>query len=689
MRIPVHSRLAAKFVALVVGILALTLLINANWIVQRQTDLLQEQLLERGRLVGHTLSHVSIEAILARDFTMLGSYVRDASQRQDIVFSIILDKQDIPLTNYFDAASPLVRKLAAGQEFRSAAEVLNAARQSSSIEIEEFPILERGIFLGSAIIGISRARLERDLHDFLITQLLIYSAIIIFLSLAIYLVFHFNVLRPIMCLIEGSERIAKGNYEKAVEINSGDELGHLAATFNGMMGKVSEDRDLLNLQANFDDLTGLPNRIHATEKLGAEIARAEREKHSFAIIFIDLDNFKYVNDTMGHHAGDQLLEALSQRLSSALRETDVIARLGGDEFLVILPTAAQPAEGGEVAQRLIDSLNDPIRIANREIFIRCSMGIAIYPTDGHSADELMANADNAMYQSKLSSTENFSYFAPEMNLAIKERLELENDLHLALDREQFKLHFQPIIEANGRTPIGAEALLRWNHPERGLISPLTFVPLAESTGQIIPIGQWVLNTAMQATRDLLERGIDPGHITVNVSRIQLTKDFEKIVQNALDDANLPPSRLRLELTESALIESSGELPEMLHRLHSIGVKLVLDDFGTGFSSLNYLKHFPFHTLKIDKSFTDNVPDNESDSSLVRGIIAMSSSLGLNVVAEGVEYEHQYRFLFGSGVEQMQGFLFARPMTITDYRDYLRQFMQGPEKVEAIQKKLIS
>jgi diguanylate cyclase (GGDEF)-like protein len=689
MQIPARSKLAVKFVALVVGILTFTLLINANWFIQRQQDLLKEQLLERSRLVGHNLSHVSIEAILARDFTLLGDYVRDASQRQDIVFSIILDKQDIPLTNYFDAASPLVRKLAAGREFRSAAAVLNAARQSPSIEIEEFPILERGTFLGSAIIGISRDQLERDLHDFLITQLLIYSVIIIFLSLAIYLVFHLNVLRPIIHLIEGSERIAQGNYENPVEVSSGDELGHLAETFNSMMGKVSDDRDLLNLQANFDGLTGLPNRVHATERLSAEIKRAEREKHSFAIIFIDLDNFKYVNDTMGHRAGDQLLEALSQRLSSALRESDVIARLGGDEFLVILPTASRPAEGGEIAQRLVESLGDPIRISNREIFIRCSMGIAIYPTDGHSADELMANADNAMYQSKLSSTEHYSYFAPEMNQAIKERLELEHDLHLALDRQQFKLHFQPIIEADGRTPIGAEALLRWHHPERGQIPPFTFIPLAEATGQIVPIGRWVLNNALQAIRDLLERGIDPGHITVNVSRIQLTKDFAQTVQKALDDANLPPHRLRLELTESALIENCGELPDMLHKLHTIGVKLVLDDFGTGFSSLNYLKHFPFHTLKIDKSFTDNVPDNESDASLVRGIIAMSSSLGLNVVAEGVEYEHQYRFLFGSGVEQMQGYLFARPMTIDNYQDYLRQFMQGPEKVETIKNKLIS
>ncbi len=680
-QMPARSHLAVKFVALVVGILSLTLLVNANWFIQRQEVVLQKQLLERGRLVGQTLANVSVEAILSYDFTLLGSYVQNSSHEQDIVFSIILDKNDKPLTNYFDAASPLIHELADGREFKSAADVLQAAKQSPSIRIEAFSIVERGNMLGRAVIGISRTRLEQELREFYTTQLLIYCIIIIFLSMGIYLVFHFNVLRPIIQLIAGSKRIAKGNYDQPVEISSRDEMGSLAAAFNSMMQKVSEDRTLLNLQANFDDLTGLPNRTHATERLSAEIARATRNNNSFAIIFIDLDNFKYVNDTMGHMAGDKLLAALSRRFNSVLRESDVIARLGGDEFLVILPTASRPSEAGDVAQRLIDSLRDPILIGNREVYIRCSMGIALHPADGKNADELMANADNAMYQSKLSRTEHFSFFAPEMNRAIRERMELEHDLHLALEKGQFMLYFQPIINTTTRQSIGAEALLRWHHPERGLIHPITFIPLAEATGRIIPIGQWILHKALEAVRDLLEQGIDPGYVAVNVSRVQLTSDFEETVQKALDDTNLTPSRLRIEVTESSLMEHFGELPEILRRLNAIGVKLILDDFGTGYSSLNYLKHFPFHTLKIDKGFIDRVPDNEADASLVRGIIAMSHSLGLDIIAEGIEHEHQYRFLYGSGIDTMQGFLFARPMSLDLFRNYLLHPEQSDKLVQ--------
>ncbi len=378
---------------------------------------------------------------------------------------------------------------------------------------------------------------------------------------------------------------------------------------------------------------------------------------------------------MGHMVGDKLLEALSYRFRSVLRESDIIARLGGDEFLLILPTSDRPSQSKEVACRLSNSLTDPIMVGDREIFIRCSMGIAFYPNDGLSAAELMANADNAMYQSKLSHTENISFFAPEMNRAIKERLELEHDLYLALDRDEFVLYYQPIFNAAENRMIGAEALLRWNHPERGIIHPLLFIPLAESTGRILSIGEWTLNNTLQTARNLLEQGLNPGFITVNVSRVQLTRDFEGIVQRTLKHANLPPSRLRLEVTESALMEHYGELPDMLRRLDNLGVKLVLDDFGTGFSSLNYLKHFPFHTLKIDKSFIDNVPDNEDDASLVRGIIAMSKSLGLNIVCEGVEREDQNRFLIGSGVELMQGYLFARPMSLEEFTNYLRKHSQ--------------
>ncbi len=682
------SRLGVKFVVLIVGILSLTLVVSASWFMQQQQKQLQEQLMERGKIIGHFLSHVSVEAILAYDFVSLESYVKDTNRRQDIVFSLILDEKEVPLTSYINNDNPQVRSLAEGNEFTDVSELLQAALQSPSITVARFPIKNQDKLLGHAILGISKERMEREVLDYFYTQLVIYSAIILFLSLAIYLVFRFNVLHPIRHLISGAKRIADGHYEEPVKIVSNDEMGSLTTAFNSMMSEVRKDRELLNFQANYDALTGLPNRVQAIERLGSEIARAQRSNQSFSVIFIDLNNFKYINDSMGHMAGDKLLAALGQRFRSVLRESDVLARLGGDEFLVILPTATRPTETKEVAQRLISSLTDAILISDREVFIRCSMGIALYPNDGKTAEELMANADNAMYQSKLSRTEDISFFEAEMNKAIKERLELEHDLHLALDREQFALYYQPILDAKTQRPVGAEALLRWHHPERGLIHPLTFIPLAESTGRIVNIGQWALNNALQTTRHLLEQGLNPGFITVNVSRVQLTRDFEALVQRALDDANLPPSRLRMEVTESALMERHGELPDMLRRLDNLGVKLVLDDFGTGFSSLNYLKYFPFHTLKIDKSFIDNVPESEDDASLVRGIIAMARSLGLNVVSEGVEREDQYRFLVGSGVDSIQGYLFARPMSLEDFTNYLQQFKNDTTITGATPAKLV-
>lgn len=663
-----RSRLGVKFVALTAGILSLTLLINASWFIQQQQTLLQEQLLERTAITGESLSQVSAEAILAFDFVSLENYVRDVSSKNDIVFCAILDSDGRPLTTYLDLNNPKVLSL----QHESIGKLIDSAKQSTDVMIEVFPIRVNQSELGTTVIGVSRERLEREMTDFFVLQLIIYCAIILFLSLAIYLVFRLNVLQPIQQLIQGARRIAEGNFDKPVNLTSNDEMGMLTTAFNNMMAEVRKDRELLNFQANFDALTGLPNRMQAIERLGNEISRAQRENHSFSVIFIDLNNFKYVNDTMGHMAGDKLLESLSLRFRSVLRDSDILARLGGDEFLLILPTATRPTEAREVAHRLIGSLRDAIMLGDREVFIRCSMGIALYPSDGHSAEELMANADNAMYQSKLSHTDDICFFAPEMNHAIKERMELEHDLHLALERNEFQLYFQPIIDAKSRQPIGAEALLRWQHPERGMIHPLTFIPLAESTGRIVQIGQWALNQSLQVIRQLLEQGVNPGFVTVNVSRVQLTRDFEATVQNALDSANLPPSRLRLEVTESALMEHIGELPEMLRRLDSLGVRLVLDDFGTGFSSLNYLKHFPFHTLKVDKSFIDSVPESQDAGSLVRGIIAMGKSLGLNVVSEGVEREDQYGFVKNAGVDSVQGYLFARPMTLEDFGEYLQQ-----------------
>ncbi len=667
-------RLGSKFILLVVVILSTTLGLSALYSLHVQNRLLQEQLFEKVRILGESAVPIGTEAILAFDFVALDNYVRDITRRQDIVFSVFLDAQRQPLTSYLDLRNPHISALATDDRRLSISEVLQAYQggQDPQVVLREFPIVHRGAPIGYLVLGVSTQRLSEQLDDALVQQLSVYMMIILVLAAGIFLVFRVNVLGPIRRLRAGAARVAAGQYEDAVPVTSQDELGELTESFNAMMRDVRDDRELLNYQAYYDNLTGLPNRMLAMERLYSEINRAFRDRSRFALMFLDLDNFKLVNDTLGHQFGDELLKVISERFKSVLRESDTIARLGGDEFLVLLPSTDDPAEIHYVANRLLDSMSAAVELNEREVFIQCSIGIAMFPDDGNTAEAMMANADNAMYQAKLTSGNSICFFAPEMNVAVKERLSLEHDLHLALERGELRLNFQPIVDARSGRHVGAEALLRWHHPEKGLISPLVFIPLAETTGRIIAIGEWVMREACRQFADWQDSGLTPGFIAVNVSRVQFHGNLEAVVRRALQDSGLSPERLHLEITESVLMEHKGVVPEVLRHLNEAGVQLTLDDFGTGFSSLNYLKHFPFHVLKIDKSFVDGLPHNSGDVALVRGIIAMAESLGLGVVSEGVEREIQWKFLKDTGSHYIQGFLFGRPMDGEAFAGYLRQ-----------------
>jgi len=666
-----RSKLGIKFVVLVVAILSTTLGLNATFSLKQQQTKLEEHLVERGRTLSHFASRISREAILSYDFIALDDYVKDVTKHRDIIFGVVLDTAGNPLTSYIDKSKPDVKAFTNSRPVNSIAELLAMARKSPDIIFQRFPITNRGETLGEFVVGISRARLESELTNNFIRQIMVYGLIILFLSTAIYFVFHYSVLLPVRELMLGSRRIADGNYRSPARVLSSDELGELTETFNNMMEDVRHDREMLNFQANYDSLTGLPNRLNAMDSLTREIARSHRHKTKFSLIFIDLNNFKFINDSMGHLAGDSLLISLSRRFTSVLRESDMIARLGGDEFLVVLPNTGDPEEARDAANRLADALTDPLVVEGREVYLQCSMGITIYPDNGTTTEALMANADNAMYQAKLATNDDIQFFAPEMNRSVEERLELEHDLHVAVQQHLFELHYQPIIDVSTRKIIGAEALIRWRHPTKGLIFPDVFIPLAEATGKIIPIGSWVLQQAAQDGAQLISQGIDPGYFAVNVSRVQLTKDFSGVVRKALADSGLSPHYLRIEITESALMEQQGSMRDLLYQMCNDGTQLILDDFGTGFSSLSYLKHFPFDVLKIDKSFINGVPHVESDASLVRGIVAMGKSLGIRVVAEGVEQEEQMDFLTACEVDAVQGYLFARPMPLNEYVALLR------------------
>lgn len=678
-------RLGARFIILVVTILSLTLALNAYHALRADHDLLREQLLDNGRILGQLAANLGIEAIIAYDFVILENYVQDINKRRDVVFGVFLDAQRRPLTSHFNSNNPDIAALADKLGKLDIRTILLAYHSApdDQVRVDEFPIVHHNETIGYLVLGISLRRLNEQFGRALWKQMLLSLTIVLVLALGIFLVFRFSVLRPIRRLEAGAVRVMEGDYEQPVRVYSNDEFGALTKSFNAMMNEVRKDRKLLNYQANYDSLTGLPNRLMGLERLREEISRASRDQARFAVLFLDLDNFKIVNDTMGHQFGDSLLVEISQRLKSALRESDTLARLGGDEFLVLLPRADTADEVEQVGRRLLNAIEKMIKLESQEIYVRCSIGVAFFPEDGDTTEALMANADNAMYQAKRSKEESICFFAQEMNEAVRERLILEYDLHLALERNELNLEFQPIVDTQNGKQLGVEVLLRWYHPEKGLISPAVFVPLAETTRRIIPIGEWVLHEACRRLSGWIAAGLNPGFITVNVSRVQLYSDLESVVQGTLEKYGISPGMLHLEVTESVLIEhQSGTVLQVLQNLERLGVQLVLDDFGTGFSSLNYLKHFPFHMLKIDKSFIDGLPHDEGDVALVRGIIAMAEGLGLKVVGEGVERDVQWRSLQTAGSHMLQGYLFGRPMDEQAFTEFLRAARDSEQEQKA-------
>lgn len=420
-------------------------------------------------------------------------------------------------------------------------------------------------------------------------------------------------------------------------------------------------------QANYDILTGLPNRMLALDRLKLALAQARRENQLVGVMFLDLDNFKHINDTMGHDAGDTLLVEASRRISSCLRGTSTVARLGGDEFLVILPGVHGVDSTEQVADRILHNFLPPIQLGGQEVFISTSIGIAIYPTDSDSSGSLLQNADAAMYEAKAQGKSSYRRFSPEMKELSLERLQMESRLRRALELNEMELYYQPILQTADSHLIGAEALIRWNNPTMGLVSPDRFIPLAEETGMIVPIGRWVLNAACQANKRWEEATGQCLSIAVNVSPRQFRDPgFVEMVQQALSENRIPAIRLELEITERLILDNTIETAQILKRLDEMGVRLSVDDFGTGFSALGYLKSYPFDTLKIDKSFVRDVMTEQEDAALVKAIINMAHSLSLEVIAEGVEDADQLQFLREQGCDFAQGYFYSRPAPEADF-----------------------
>ena len=427
----------------------------------------------------------------------------------------------------------------------------------------------------------------------------------------------------------------------------------------------------IHFLAYYDVLTGLPNRTLLRDRLGQLIAVANRDKQQFALLFMDLDRFKYINDSMGHSVGDRLLQAVALRIQAHVREEDTVARLGGDEFIVLLRETGESG-AAVVAVKLLEALAAPYDLDGQLISTQASIGISIYPDHAQESDTLIKNADMAMYRAKEEGRNNYQFFRPEMNFHVDLLFSMEKDLRLALERNEFFLHYQPQADLTTGKLCGIEALIRWNHPEKGAISPAEFIPVAEETGQIVPIGEWVLRTACAQLVQWQKAGLKDFTLSVNLSIRQLRQPtLGELVRKVLAECGLEPGYLELEITEGIMMGDNQIALNFLSEMDELGVKLSIDDFGTGFSSLNYLKKLPVHKLKIDQSFVRDIETDESDAAIIRSIIALGHRLNLRVIAEGVETQEQLDFLRIRGCDEIQGYFYSRPLSPEDAVRFIR------------------
>lgn len=428
--------------------------------------------------------------------------------------------------------------------------------------------------------------------------------------------------------------------------------------------------------AYYDALTNLPNRTLFQDRMKQALLCGERYKKISALLFLDLDNFKQINDSLGHSVGDLLLQGVASRLMSCIRKVDsatrynpdepneTVSRFGGDEFSILLSEITDVSNAAKVAQRIIEAMTKPFTLGKHEVFITTSIGISLYPSDGDTIDALLKNADSAMYHAKNQGRNNYQFYRQALNVDAVEKLSLENNLRRALDKKEFLLYYQPQVEIKTGKIVGVEALIRWQHPDKGIVAPGQFIPMAEANGLIIPIGEWVLRTACMQNKTWQTQGLAPIRIAINMSSQQFMRsDLIKTIIKILEESELEPQYLELEITESIIMKNTEDILAILSELRSMGIRFSIDDFGTGYSSLSYLKRFPLNTLKIALPFVKGLPDNQEDVAIAKTIIAIGHNLNLKVIAEGVETEEQLIFLLENHCDEFQGYYFAPPLSV--------------------------
>ncbi len=683
--------LSAQMVSVAAVILLLAMGTNVYLHYKDEVAMVHHTTEVRARSLGEMLAAVSIEPLLTFDILSLNENVMQATQQEHVIYAVILDPAGQALTNYLDKENSFVSELVKSTGSSDTGMIAERLQAIESIQSHRVPIAFNGSELGSVVVGLDRSTYVAASANKLKIKALYTLVTGLIVGLILYLVFSRKVLRPIQHLTDGAKNIGDFNFGQTIHIEGDNELSDLSRAFNSMSDHLertinARDKALSELgslnssleervhkrtlelqdlnaemahQALHDPLTDLPNRVLLIERLKSSIRTAKRQNTRLAFLMIDLNNFKEVNDTLGHPEGDRLLKEVAGRLPSALRESDTVGRLGGDEFGIVLP-GIEEEQAIAVARKIMANLSPNFTLDSQHVTIGASIGIAMYPDHGEDQSALIRHADVAMYTAKRSENKPIVY-DPEADQYTTQRLALMADLHHAINKNQLELHYQPQLDLKQKHVFGVEALLRWKHPKLGNIPPGDFIPMAEASSLIGLLSDWVLKEAISQLGRWQRQGLDL-RISVNLSaRDLLNPELAANIDRHFRDSGAEPEKLTIEITENVIMSNPQQAIAILADPPLTSLRYAIDDFGTGYSSLSYLKKLPVSEVKIDRSFIMDMANDEEDASIVRSVIELTHSLGLQVVAEGVENAETLSLLDELECDMAQGYYFSKPV----------------------------
>ena len=686
-----NNSLAHQFFVLISAIIILALSFSAYLQYKNESKNIKNSLTSHGNSLAELLASISIDPLLIFDDVTLNSYAEFTSKQKDIVFAAVVNLDKVSLTHYLNRENPYIKIIPGSKTAVDIQPLLEALIKNSNILFVEVPVIFKGKTLAHSWVGLDRMPYEKESFKTLVQIIAVTFGVGLFVASSIFFLFKKKIFKPIEILNQNAQKIAKFEFENPVVVSGKGELTILAESFDKMRfqlkemiesrNKVMDDLSELNEsleervnertkelqllnskivhQAMHDPLTGLPNRALIVEQLKKEISHSKRSNTTLSVFMIDLNNFKDVNDTLGHPVGDGLLKDVAQRLRLSLRESDTVGRLGGDEFAVVLPGVSED-EAISVATKIKERLEPSFTLDDHVLKIGASVGIALYPAHGDDHTSLIRVADVAMYEAKKSNS-HVCVYQPDLDKHTKMRLALMNDLHEAITSDQLELYYQPKISISKSKVVSVEGLIRWYHPENGWIMPDEFIALAEGSKLINELSYWVLDHAFAQWKTWSDSGLDL-QIAVNLSAQNLVDEkLPGYISMLNDKYNMLPGGIKVEITESTIMSNIEIAMAIMADPHMQNLQFSIDDFGTGYSSLSYLKKLSVNEVKIDKAFVSEMSHDEDDEQIVKSVIDLAHNLGHNVVAEGVESKDVYDRLVSMGCDEVQGYYFSKPV----------------------------